>query len=122
MNAERHLDCREHLHGYVKSSDQFVETNRLDRPWNSAGCSLGWTKSSSVNGRAGSNADSARLFSDLDQSSLANGRAGSNTDSARRFAELDQSSSANGRAGSNADTAQPFAELDRPESVFTLSS
>ncbi|KAF3592810.1 hypothetical protein DY000_02021960 [Brassica cretica] len=36
-----------------------------------------WTKFSSANGRAGSNADSARPLAELDQSSSANSRAGS---------------------------------------------
>ncbi|KAF3548649.1 hypothetical protein DY000_02006788 [Brassica cretica] len=41
------------------------------------GRSPSWTKSSSANGRAGSNTDSARPFAELDHSNSANGRAGS---------------------------------------------
>ena len=91
---------------YQRSNDQFVESNKLDHPWNSArpssanGRAGSNTWSSSENGRAESNADSARPFAELDQPSWANGRAGSNADSARPFAELDHSSSANGRAES----------------------
>ncbi|KAF3603650.1 hypothetical protein F2Q69_00036402 [Brassica cretica] len=44
--------------------------------------------------------------------SLAIHRAGSTADAARPFAELDQSSLANGRAGPKTDSARPFAELD----------
>ncbi|CAG7876322.1 unnamed protein product, partial [Brassica rapa] len=75
-----------------KFKDQFVETNKLDhRTWIQLGRSPGWT--SRVRRTAeldpiriqlghspswtGSTADSARPFTELDQSSLANGRAGS---------------------------------------------
>ncbi|KAF3591650.1 hypothetical protein DY000_02021866 [Brassica cretica] len=57
---------------YQRSNDQFVESNKLDPPWNSArpfaeldrtriqlGRSPSWSKSSSANDRAESNTDSA---------------------------------------------------------------
>ncbi|KAF2557340.1 hypothetical protein F2Q68_00016225 [Brassica cretica] len=98
-------------------------TAELDRTRIQLDRSPSWTKSSSANGRAGSNADSARPFAELDQPSWANGRAGSNADSTRPFTELDQCSSANGRAESigvcvHLVLVTPLPRLHRTHSCF----
>ena len=99
-SIKKRKKSRKNGKNYQRSNDQFVKSNKLDRLWNSA-----------------------RPFAELDRSSSANGRAGSNADSARPFAELDQSSSANGRAGSTGVRVHfvlvtPLPRLHRTHSCF----
>ncbi|KAF2531337.1 hypothetical protein F2Q70_00030455 [Brassica cretica] len=64
-----------------------------------------------------------KIAKDLQMTRSANGRAGSNADTAQPFAELDQSSSANGRAGSTGVRLHlvlvtPLPRLHRTHSCF----
>ncbi|KAF3507718.1 hypothetical protein F2Q69_00006598 [Brassica cretica] len=94
--SSTHATAKEQPVSNPNASTHPEETNPLGR-------SPSWTQDgfSSAVRRAGPKTDSARPFSELDQSSSANGRAGTKTDSV------------NGRAGPKTDSGRPFTEMDR---------